>query len=1170
MKILELDLKRYGPFTDVLLDLSEGEYGLHVVFGPNEAGKSTALRALTSLLFGIEHNTRDAFLHEMSRLRIGGRLRLSTGEELAFIRKKGRARTILSPDDESPLDETLLAGFLSGVDRNLFRSLYGIGHSDLIEGGRAILEQRGELGQALFSAALGTVHLRTLLDELNGRADELFRPRGKTQTINVLVRKHHEALKAVKHATLSSDAWTRLRKEIREFDAEFETTKAQLERRQAEEHRLRRVKRVFRPLRTLDAVSEELEELKDAVELPEDFGEERRTAAVKLRNTEEEKTKLGIEAADIREQLEALNVDKLLLARASEVQALSEELGAYKKAKTDLPVQEAKHRLLLNQARIALAAFRPGMTIKEALELRPGFAKRKMITSLADEVRELAVEEKSNLKSLRNLKNKLERLDHKLSEQPPSLDFSGLAATVAAARKVGDIDSRVAEIDARTHDLAKTCTLELKRLGLWSGEPADFEALPLPLPETAERFDQNFSLLDDELRHLEARQEEHREERRKIEQGLLELQAAGEVPGHEQLKEARRVRTAGWQLVRRAWIDGEDVSVDAKTFDPGRPLPEAYEFSVEKADDVADRMYREVERVEQHHTLSARLGDLDQSLKTIERKVGENRKKRAVLTADWEGLWQPIDIAPLEPREMLTWLRRAETLREKLAALRILYDDRRRLEQLRASGCGTLTAALKSLALEIPNSGEGEELAPLLSFAEAQLNELQQRRETTRKLQSAREDAEADFKKAEDDQKDLRARHIQWRAAWRDAISWLELSGEPSPAEVAAALEQLDAIFGLLSEADTQLRRISGIEQVIEEFEQRVATFADKLGASFDGESPAVFISTMVEEVDAAKKAEERRNTLEERLHSIEIKQRRLSVDIEAAKSRLDELKKLAAAETDEELDRAEKNSARRRELAKRKRELQQQLQDNGDGYPVDILREEARNKNIDTLATEIADIERAAEELAAHLEELRVHRAQLAAEEKAITGSGTAAEAKEEANRILAHMRLEVERYLRARAAASILEAQIESFRRKNQTPLLARAGELFSRLTLGAYKGLRDDLDDSGTPFVLGVRPDDLEVPVDGMSDGTCDQLFLSLRLAALERHLENTEPMPFVVDDILIGFDDERSGQALEVLGDLASKTQVILFTHHTRVVELAKHLKSEAGVFVHEIK
>ena len=59
MRLLELRLLAYGPFTEVELDLDCGAPALHVLHGRNEAGKSTTLRALTGLLFGIEERTRD-------------------------------------------------------------------------------------------------------------------------------------------------------------------------------------------------------------------------------------------------------------------------------------------------------------------------------------------------------------------------------------------------------------------------------------------------------------------------------------------------------------------------------------------------------------------------------------------------------------------------------------------------------------------------------------------------------------------------------------------------------------------------------------------------------------------------------------------------------------------------------------------------------------------------------------------------------------------------------------------------------------------------------------------------------------------------------------------------------------------------------------------------------
>ncbi|MFN9913557.1 MAG: AAA family ATPase, partial [Pirellulaceae bacterium] len=53
MRIRQLDLIAFGHFTNRSIDLSQGNLGLHMIYGPNEAGKSTSLRALTAFLFGF-------------------------------------------------------------------------------------------------------------------------------------------------------------------------------------------------------------------------------------------------------------------------------------------------------------------------------------------------------------------------------------------------------------------------------------------------------------------------------------------------------------------------------------------------------------------------------------------------------------------------------------------------------------------------------------------------------------------------------------------------------------------------------------------------------------------------------------------------------------------------------------------------------------------------------------------------------------------------------------------------------------------------------------------------------------------------------------------------------------------------------------------------------------
>ena len=102
MKIQELNLAAFGPFTDRILAF--GGAGLHIVFGPNEAGKSSALRGLKALLYGVEERTLDNFLHANDKLRISGCLRTADGHELKFVRRKGRKNTLLTPDGEV-LDE---------------------------------------------------------------------------------------------------------------------------------------------------------------------------------------------------------------------------------------------------------------------------------------------------------------------------------------------------------------------------------------------------------------------------------------------------------------------------------------------------------------------------------------------------------------------------------------------------------------------------------------------------------------------------------------------------------------------------------------------------------------------------------------------------------------------------------------------------------------------------------------------------------------------------------------------------------------------------------------------------------------------------------------------------------------------------------------------------------
>src|SRR5690606_34729307 len=100
-------------------------------------------------------------------------------------------------------------------------------------------------------------------------------------------------------------------------------------------------------------------------------------------------------------------------------------------------------------------------------------------------------------------------------------------------------------------------------------------------------------------------------------------------------------------------------------------------------------------------------------------------------------------------------------------------------------------------------------------------------------------------------------------------------------------------------------------------------------------------------------------------------------------------------------------------------------------------------------------------------------------------------------------------------------------------------------------------------------GVRPGGQTVPLAGMSEGTCDQLYLALRVALLESSLAGREPLPFVVDDLLVMFDDARAAAALEVLARLSESTQVVFFTHHQHLVDIAQETVDSDVLSVHRL-
>ena len=421
MRVNKLNLAAFGPFTDRMMEFSEK--GLHIVYGRNEAGKSSALRGLKALLYGIDERTLDNFLHANEKLRIQGHLQTADAQECVFVRRKGRKNTLLDPDGKE-LDEQKLTPFLQNVTAEWFETLFGIDHQALVRGGQEILEQKGEVGQALFSAALGsrTLVVRTRLDD---EADGLFRPKGSKQTINSAVRSYKDIKKDIRECSLSSGKWVEHHRKLTRMTRELEETKSKLEKKRLEKNRLQRIQRVLPKLARFRELAQELESLHDVVILPEDFANRRQKAVSALETDQAMVDQSTSRLQRLQEQFEGLSINQTLLEQAENIEAIHERLSVYRTALQDRPGLEAETRQLLADAKSILKEIRPDIELKDIEKLRPVLTKQQIVSDHSGENTELNGRVENAESNLRKAKRSLDAAHKARDEIPESAPTDG-------------------------------------------------------------------------------------------------------------------------------------------------------------------------------------------------------------------------------------------------------------------------------------------------------------------------------------------------------------------------------------------------------------------------------------------------------------------------------------------------------------------------------------------------------------------------------------------------------------------------------------------------------------------------------------------------------------------------------------------------------------------------
>ena len=1176
MKLLQLDLLAVGPFTQVSLDFSNGNHGLHLVFGPNEAGKSSALRAITDFFYGFPSRTSDDFLHPYKNLRVGGTVGHSDGTVQRLVRRKGNQNTLRDESDTSPVSDEILRKYLGDVDRTAFATMFGINHESLRKGGQDLVAGGGEIGEALFASAAGLSELRSVQSGLSEELQSLFKPHGPGGTLGAAIKAYDGAREKRKRSFVSSEIWENHRAMMSGAERRREETSQEIQRKQAE---ILRWKRILRSIPLVAAWNDTTEKLASELDIPlvdQEFGKRAQKLLLDWKQNETRIFHLQERLSEIEEQLDALPNQNDLLLEQNQVEDLKKELGVHLNAQSQLPRlisyrDDHEHKIRQLQREIG----RPVEPVD--METLRGLLSRQT------RIQELGNKKEGHEERLRATQNGLKKLS--LDIQAAELQISQLnvaphaPALHAVLRKIsreGDLEEEWTQRQSELNLLRSNLESIYSAIDAPKLKLHELLSVDLPSRSVVEQFEDEERAIAEDIKRIDLTIRDLEQAKANTDQKLALLEAGEIVLTLDDLKKVREDRDEGWRIIKKERRNHSSPLEEPVEFLPTSAvqgsLDEAFESAMHRADDVSDALRNDADRVAAKTQLHVEKQGIDVKIHQQRTWMARAVAERENWNRRWMQVWDAIGIPCRIPRAAKVWLDQVDELRR--AQLTVEQKQRALQElELRSRKVTDELIAVLRLAVE----GGTEELPTGLLALTDYATKVDER---AKQIERDRAQCEAilirgrlDLEKAKVDVQDCQATLDQWMRDWGDEMKRLMLPANASPLEASQVLHTLEKIRDHETQRADYQKRIIGIERDSNAFLKSLHACVERIATEGMGETEDVQVRMLAQKIQkASNDVEERRRLMNE--HSrIQHDLVELRATHDVTQSTIGRMLKDANVSTPDELLHAAERSHGKRVLQERLQTLEESLRaECGLSDFSEFLSEvkladgekDGIEPRIQQLVSEIAILETEKEKSVDEFHRENNALDQLLRQEDVL-------DAAADCESLAATIEEQFRELMVLRICSHVLTTGMERFREKNQGPVLQAAGDAFAKMTLGAYRGLRVDWDETGKAVMVGVRNGEGEErQVHQMSDGTCDQLYLALRLACLENWLLHHEPIPFIVDDILVHFDDDRSAATLEQLAALSERTQVIFFTHHEHLLELAQSTLPAHRLCIHRLE
>ena len=392
------------------------------------------------------------------------------------------------------------------------------------------------------------------------------------------------------------------------------------------------------------------------------------------------------------------------------------------------------------------------------------------------------------------------------------------------------------------------------------------------------------------------------------------------------------------------------------------------------------------------------------------------------------------------------------------------------------------------------------------------------------------------------------------KCKWREWLRARELHDGIMPQTVNVLQTKVELGLSRLQEIRRSKDRIKTIQTRIDNYVKDLEILTTDFDIAVDKSLPSSFGAAADRLIDLYKEIEEqvrKRTDAEEALESVERRLAERKRDLRKARQRCRICfcpEEPVTAKSSEGVKRfTDSGRTSKREFSRRATGCSVLAVP---GERLEALQNTLQETNIKTISDSTRHSKEQLEVVEARIMEMDTERGSNERELQSLTSEEESSKQRAKHSLLLEQLHYAAREWAIHTLARRLLEEARSKFERERQPGVVRHAEAFFSEITDGRYDKVAAPL---GQKTIRVAGADGLGKEPSTLSRGTREQLFLSLRFGLVRELGERTEPLPVIVDEVLVNFDPERALRAAKAFTELSHSNQVLIFTCHPTIVE-----------------